>query len=199
MNLNKLKTYLSTKPGSHEDYPFGPDVLVYKVMGKMFALFGEDDDPIRINLKSDPNEAIVLRDMYESIVRADRYISMIMREQNWKLLKHVFVEISAGVNNAKKSPATGWKKSVFPQSMSIRKAGRERQEAIAPLAEHLHESKAKVAKYTLPYLPIIFQNDPKAGAEIAIHYNFGEEFTKSLAGRFSAFSYLIFGLRLSNV
>lgn len=68
MNLDKLKQYLSNKPGSSEDYPFGPDTLVYKVLGKMFALFGEDDDPIRVNLKCDPNEAIVLRDMYESVI-----------------------------------------------------------------------------------------------------------------------------------
>jgi len=68
MDIKILKSYLSNKPGSKEDYPFGPDVLVYKVMGKMFALFGGDDNPIRINLKCDPNEAIVLRDMYESII-----------------------------------------------------------------------------------------------------------------------------------
>jgi len=29
---------------------------------------GEDDNPIRINLKCDPNEAIVLRDMFESVI-----------------------------------------------------------------------------------------------------------------------------------
>jgi len=68
MKLEVLKSYLKNKPGSTEDYPFGPDTLVYKVMGKMFALFGEDDSPIRMNLKCDPNEAIILRDMYESVI-----------------------------------------------------------------------------------------------------------------------------------
>ena len=68
MNMLKLNDYLSEKPGSTKDYPFGPDTLVYKVMGKMFALLDEDDDPIRINLKCDPDEAIVLRDMYESVI-----------------------------------------------------------------------------------------------------------------------------------
>ncbi len=68
MEIKNLKTYLSSKPGSAEDYPFGPDTLVYKVMGKMFALFGENDNPIRMNLKCDPDEAIVLRDIYESVI-----------------------------------------------------------------------------------------------------------------------------------
>jgi len=68
MNLADLKYYLKNMPGSLEDYPFGPDTLVYKVMGKMFALVAIDENPLRINLKCDPNEAIVLRDMYESVI-----------------------------------------------------------------------------------------------------------------------------------
>jgi predicted DNA-binding protein (MmcQ/YjbR family) len=66
--LKKLKEYLSIKPGSTEDYPFGPDTTVFKVGGKMFALFGEDDNPIRMNLKCDPDEALILRDMFESVI-----------------------------------------------------------------------------------------------------------------------------------
>ena len=68
MNLENLKSYLKSKPGSIEDYPFGFDTLVYKVGGKMFALFGEEDNPIRMNLKCDPNEAIILRDMFDSVI-----------------------------------------------------------------------------------------------------------------------------------
>ena len=68
MNLVNLKLYFKNKSGSIEDYPFGPDTLVYKVMGKMFALVGIDESPLRINLKCDPNEAIILRDMYESVI-----------------------------------------------------------------------------------------------------------------------------------
>ena len=68
MKIKNLKLYLKSKPGSKEDFPFGPDTLVYKVMGKMFALFGEDENPIRMNLKCDPDDAIVLRDMYESVI-----------------------------------------------------------------------------------------------------------------------------------
>ena len=68
MNLENLKLYFKNKSGSTEDYPFGPDTLVYKVMGKMFALVGIDESPLRINLKCDPNEAIILRDMYESVI-----------------------------------------------------------------------------------------------------------------------------------
>ena len=38
MELETLRSYLLKKQGAFEDFPFGPEVMVYKVMGKMFAL-----------------------------------------------------------------------------------------------------------------------------------------------------------------
>lgn len=55
-------------PGAEETTPFGPDVLVYKVGGKMFALTSPDEHPPRVNLKCDPERALELRDRYEDIV-----------------------------------------------------------------------------------------------------------------------------------
>lgn len=54
-------------PGVEETTPFGPDVLVYKVGGKMFALAVPDEHPHRVNLKCDPERALELRDRYEDI------------------------------------------------------------------------------------------------------------------------------------
>jgi len=68
MNFEQVRTYLLGKKGAVEERPFGPDTLVYKVGGKMFALMGEDNDPLRINLKCDPNEALFLRDIYPNAV-----------------------------------------------------------------------------------------------------------------------------------
>lgn len=48
--------------GVEETQPFGPDTLVYKVGGKMFALTGLDDDECSVNLKCDPEKSIELRD-----------------------------------------------------------------------------------------------------------------------------------------
>jgi predicted DNA-binding protein (MmcQ/YjbR family) len=49
-----------------EEVPFGPDTLVFKVMGKVFALTGLDKVPLSINLKCNPEKAIELRENYES-------------------------------------------------------------------------------------------------------------------------------------
>ena len=55
------------KRAVEETTPFGPDVLVYKVAGKMFALTDPDEFPPKMNLKCDPERAIALRGEYAGI------------------------------------------------------------------------------------------------------------------------------------
>ena len=54
-------------PGAVEDYPFGDDVAVFKVGGKMFALVMLTGDPGSVNLKCDPDWALELRAMYPAV------------------------------------------------------------------------------------------------------------------------------------
>ena len=68
MNLKSLQEILLKKKGTTEEIPFGPEVLVYKVMGKMFALISWEEDPLRLNLKCDPDLALALRDKYPAII-----------------------------------------------------------------------------------------------------------------------------------
>jgi predicted DNA-binding protein (MmcQ/YjbR family) len=68
MKFESLREYLLNKRGSYEDFPFGPSVIVFKVMGKMFALVPLDETPPRINLKCDPELALHLREAYESVL-----------------------------------------------------------------------------------------------------------------------------------
>ena len=67
MDLQFLRAYLLQKKGTTEETPFGPDVLVFKVMGKMFALVAWQERPLRITLKCDPNLALTLRHQYQAI------------------------------------------------------------------------------------------------------------------------------------
>ncbi len=68
MNEDNARTYLLAKPEAAEDYPFGPDVAVFKVLGKMFATLADDAGTPNMNLKCDPNEAQMLRDVFPSVV-----------------------------------------------------------------------------------------------------------------------------------
>lgn len=57
----------AAKPGAVEDYPFGEQVAVFKVAGRMFALVPLDDAPGSVSLKCDPGLAAALRDRYAGI------------------------------------------------------------------------------------------------------------------------------------
>ena len=67
MDLPDVISHILAKPGAVETQPFGPDTLVYKVGGKMFALTSPDDFPSSVNLKCDPGRALDLRDQYPAI------------------------------------------------------------------------------------------------------------------------------------
>ncbi|MBQ12791.1 MAG: MmcQ/YjbR family DNA-binding protein [Gammaproteobacteria bacterium] len=68
MNYQQAKKYLLAKPEAIEDYPFGPDVMVPKIKGKMFATLGTENGIGRVNLKCDPNEALALRDIFSAVI-----------------------------------------------------------------------------------------------------------------------------------
>lgn len=59
--------YCLRKKGASKDYPFGPEPLVIKVAGKMFALISDKGDSFDISLKCDPVIAENLREQYEAI------------------------------------------------------------------------------------------------------------------------------------
>ena len=55
------------RPGSTEDYPFGDEVAVFKVAGRMFALVPFGPPPGSVSLKCDPDLAVGLRARYAAI------------------------------------------------------------------------------------------------------------------------------------
>ena len=67
MNVEEFRVYCLSKPFVTEEFPFDETTLVFKVAGKMFALTGLDDPEFKVNLKCDPDRALMLREEYESI------------------------------------------------------------------------------------------------------------------------------------
>lgn len=68
MNIESLQVYCLSKSGVTEEFPFGEQTLVYKVMGKIFALTSLDSTPLTINLKCEPEKAVQLREEYECVL-----------------------------------------------------------------------------------------------------------------------------------
>jgi predicted DNA-binding protein (MmcQ/YjbR family) len=54
-------------PGAVEDYPFGDEVAVIRVGGRMFALVSLVGDPGSVNLKCDPDLALELRAQHAAV------------------------------------------------------------------------------------------------------------------------------------
>ena len=67
MNIETIREYCLSKKGATESFPFGDDALVFKVMDRMFALVNLNCS-LSINLKCDPEQAIVLRETYSSVL-----------------------------------------------------------------------------------------------------------------------------------
>ena len=87
MDLAKFREYCLSKLHVAEGTPFGPDVLVFKVSGKIFALASLDEVPARANLKCDPDLALELRDRYEQVTTGYH-----MNKKHWNT-----VEIGSGI------------------------------------------------------------------------------------------------------
>jgi len=68
MNIESLREYVLGKPSVTEGFPFGDNVIVYKVNEKMFLLLPLDTQPLQFNVKCDPDKAVELRDQYPGAV-----------------------------------------------------------------------------------------------------------------------------------
>lgn len=66
MDFEKLVQLCGSLNGAEDTYPFGPEHIVWKVSGKMFALH-DAVNPQTINLKCDPDRASELRAEYDGI------------------------------------------------------------------------------------------------------------------------------------
>jgi predicted DNA-binding protein (MmcQ/YjbR family) len=70
MDIEDIRTYCLRKKGTTEDFPFDEDTLVFKVLGKIFALASLkwwERGEAAINLKADPEYSEELRAEYNSI------------------------------------------------------------------------------------------------------------------------------------
>jgi len=70
MNNEEIREYCLAKPGVTESLPFNDTALVFKVMGKMFALLDLSEESRGITLKCDPELAIELREQYPEVTPA---------------------------------------------------------------------------------------------------------------------------------
>jgi len=81
MNIEDFRNYCLHKKGVTEELPFDETTLVYKVIGKMFALTDTEDE-FRINLKCNPEKAIELREQFPGSVLPGYH----MHKKHWNTI-----------------------------------------------------------------------------------------------------------------
>jgi predicted DNA-binding protein (MmcQ/YjbR family) len=108
MDIEAFREYCLNKPGVSEEFPFDNQTLVFKVMGKMFALTGLDSEVFTANLKCDPERAIELRERYDGIKpgwhmnkkywnTVDMESPQISRTLHKELIDHSYDEVVKGL------------------------------------------------------------------------------------------------------
>jgi predicted DNA-binding protein (MmcQ/YjbR family) len=81
MDLIDARAYCLSLPHVEECLPFGPDTLVFKIAGKLFALTTPEEFPPRMNLKCDPERSLELRDQFPSVLPGYH-----MNKRHWNTL-----------------------------------------------------------------------------------------------------------------
>ena len=69
MNIERIRAYCLSKPLATEDSAFGPEGLLFRVYGKIFAYL-DLDRPDLVVVKCNPDRAVELRDRYTGVVPA---------------------------------------------------------------------------------------------------------------------------------
>ncbi|MFJ8014014.1 MmcQ/YjbR family DNA-binding protein [Streptomyces sp. NPDC096339] len=67
MTPEQLRAFCLSFNAAVEEFPFTPETSVFKVLGKMFALSALDAEPLKVNLKCEPELAVRLREEHEAI------------------------------------------------------------------------------------------------------------------------------------
>ncbi len=83
MNIEEFRNYCIAKKGVEETFPFGEQTLVFKVLGKMYALTGLDEIECSANLKCDPEWAIELREQHPDDIAPGYHMS----KKHWNTVR----------------------------------------------------------------------------------------------------------------
>jgi predicted DNA-binding protein (MmcQ/YjbR family) len=131
MDPTELREALLNFAGVTEEEPFGPDVIVYKVLGKMYALSAYEN-PLTVNLKCEPVYALELRNQFEAVnpgyhmnkkhwntVTIDGSIS---KETLQNMIQHSYDQVVLGMSKKDQLKVKEMSKKTDPSNQDWRKA-----------------------------------------------------------------------------
>jgi len=123
----------------------------------------------------------------DALSRADVYRGRVRSTQDWSLIRYFLDLMTAGVaaSWSKKSP--GWVPFRFPKRISSLSKAKSENTLLSAIGmkirKRCHISSVRAIREVIPYLKIIFENDPKMSAGLAKWLDLDEEMTKYLQGK----------------
>ncbi|MCS7104922.1 MAG: replication factor C large subunit [Thermofilaceae archaeon] len=113
---------------------------------------------------------LAIADAYEALSKADVILARIKREQAWTLLPYALDLITAGVAGARDKPPFKFVKYNFPyklRALSYSREAREEKIRIArAIARACHTSVRIALIEVVPYIRLIYENNPERGSLI---------------------------------
>ena len=120
----------------------------------------------------------------DALSRADMFKGRIIRTQDWGLGRYVTTFMTAGVAMAKEKSKPGFVKFSFPERIRYLSRGKSERELQMKIAEAIkrrcHVSTKEAREKVIPYLRVIFQNNPEMAAGLARWLDLDEEAIKFL-------------------
>lgn len=111
MNIEFFRDYCINKKAATEEFPFGEDTLVFKVMGKMFAATDVVDFGW-INLKVPPETSVALQERYPAVLpgyhmNKKHWITLLMDSslpdsQIWEWIDQSYTLVVSGLTKKQK-------------------------------------------------------------------------------------------------
>jgi len=140
-----------------------------------------ENAPYHLN---DPHDLVKAMD---SLALADIYRQRIRDTQNWSFLKYVFDFSTSGVAAARQnSKSSGWVPFRFPSKIRML-SSTKRERALKftigmKIRKKCHVGATRSAKDILPFLKVIFQNNPEMAAGLAHWFEFDDDMIEYIAG-----------------
>jgi replication factor C large subunit len=133
---------------------------------------------------TDPHDLVKAMDY---LALADIYRKRIRDTQYWTLLKYVIDFMSSGVAvSRQRTKSSGWIPFRFPEKirmLSRTKGERALQKSIGmKIWKRCHISATRSSKEVMPYLKIIFENNPEMAAGLSNWLDLDEDMIEYLAG-----------------
>lgn len=100
MNIEELRLYALSLPEAVETFPFGDNIIVFKVNNKAFLLLPLEAESLRFNVKCDPEYAVELREQYACVQPGYH-----MNKKHWNT---IFVDGTLSARQLKKFIHESW-------------------------------------------------------------------------------------------